>query len=227
MTLEEFQEEIEIEREWREKEINFLNNHQGSMEGDEQKLFRRSIICLIYAHIEGFVQFSFSLYINAINQKELECSAVKPAIAAAAFHTEFYALKNKEKKNPFFKKAFPDDTHLHAFSREIEFIENINEFNCHIVKIPDNFINTENNVGQQVMEKMLFKIGLDHTELKDINAPLGRLLNVRNDISHGKRKAGIDDEDYDAFLLCGKNIISKISNRLTTAFGNNEFLLLC
>lgn len=226
MSLANFQEQIESEREWREDEIRFLDNTQRIMTNQsDQKRIRRSIICLIYAHIEGFVQFSFSLYIDKINNKGLRCSQVKPVIAAATLHREFIALHNKDKKTPIFRKTLPDETHLHKLSRQVEFVESIATIQAHLVRIPDGYVNTESNVGQQVLEKLLYQVGLEYQDLKDIYAPLNRLLNVRNDISHGKRKLGIDDREYQEFIECCKSIISGISRRLTTAYGRSEFLI--
>jgi len=227
MSLEAFQEQLEAEREWREQEIRFLENTQRTIENeDDKKRIRRSILCLVYAHIEGFVQFSFSLYIDEINKKNLKCSQVKPVIAAATLHKEFLALHNKDKKSKIFNRSLPDDSHLHKLARQVEFVENIASINDHQVIIPDSYVNTENNVGQQVLEKLLFQVGLEYEDLKDIYSPLNRLLNMRNDISHGKRRAGIDDKEYQEFISCCKLIISGISRRLTTAYGRSEFLVI-
>jgi len=225
MSLDNFQEQIEVEREWREAEIRFLDNTQRSIDNDaDKKMIRRSILCLIYAHIEGFVKFSFSLYIEEINKKNLFCKDVKPVIAAAAFSKELMALKDTSKKSNLFRKKLPNDTHLHRLCRDTEFFENIENFFNHIVKIPEDYVNTENNVGTEVLEKLLFQVGLQHEDLKDIYAPLSRLLNARNDISHGKRKHGIDDRDYEEFLNCARSIITSISHHLTIAYGNSHYL---
>ncbi len=225
MSLEYFQLQIESEREWREDEIRFLDNTQREIERDEdRKKIRRSILCLIYAHIEGFVQFAFSLYIDEINKKGLKCSDVKPVIAAATLHREFIALNNRDKKSPIFRRTLPEDIALHKLSRQVEFVENIILIQNHPVTIPEGYVNTENNVGQQVLEKLLFQVGLEYRDLKDIYSPLNRLLNARNDISHGKRKQGIEDKEYQEFVGCCKSIISGISRRLTTAYGRNEYL---
>lgn len=228
MSLEYFQLQLESEREWREEELRFLDNTQRTIENErDRKKIRRSILCLIYAHIEGFVQFSFSLYIDEINKKGLSCSQVKPVIAAATLHREFIALHNKDKKSAIFRKTLPDEPHLHRLSRQVEFIENISDIQNCTVTIPEGYVNTENNIGQQVLEKLLYQVGLEYKDLKTIYSPLNRLLNVRNDISHGKRKQGIDDKEYQEFIACCKLIISGISRRLTTAYGRNEFLLAC
>ncbi|PTB99420.1 hypothetical protein C9993_03240 [Marinobacter sp. Z-F4-2] len=225
MSLEYFQLQIESERDWREEELRFMDNTQRSIEDDhDRKKIRRSILCLIYAHIEGFVQFSFSLYIDEINKRNLKCSQVKPIIAAATLHREFLALQNKEKKSAIFRKTLPEDVHIHKLFRQAEFFENISDVQNHAVSIPEDYINTGNNVGQQVLEKLLYQVGLEYQDLKDIYSPLNRLLNVRNDIAHGKRKQGIDDKEYQEFVTCCKSVISGVSRRLTTAYGRNEFL---
>ncbi|WP_217544621.1 MAE_28990/MAE_18760 family HEPN-like nuclease [Vibrio metschnikovii] len=226
MSLEYFQLQIESEREWREEELRFLDNTQRAIEDeDARKKIRRSILCLIYAHIEGFVQFSFSLYVDEINKIQLTCSQVKPVIAAATLHREFIALQNKDKKSVIFRKTLPDESHLHRLSRQAEFVENIADLQNHAVIIPEGYVNTENNIGQQVLEKILYQVGLEYKDLKEVYAPLNRLLNVRNDISHGKRKQGIDDKEYQEFIACCKSVISGVSRRLTTAYGRKEFLL--
>ena len=225
MSVEYFQLQIESERDWREEEIRFLDNTQRAMESeDDRKKIRRSILCIVYAHIEGFVQFAFSLYIDEINKKGLKCSEVKPVIAAATLHREFLALNDKNKKSPVFRKVLPDDSKLHRLSRQAEFFENIALIHNYLVAIPEDYVSTENNVGQQVVEKLLFQVGLEYMDLREIYSPLNRLLNVRNDISHGKRRLGIEDKEYQEFIACCKSVISGISRRLTTAFGRSEFL---
>ncbi len=227
MNIEEFQAELELEREWREDDIRFFHNLQARLEnaGDRQRL-RRSIIGMFYAHIEGFVYFSFDLYANSINRLELKCSDVKPAIAAASLSAEFLALKNSDKKNPIFKRELPEDRKLHQICREIDFLDQIREVNAKKVKIPKNYINTENNVGPTVLRKLLYQMGLDHKDLDEVSTDLLRLLNIRNDIAHGKRKDGIEDDDYIKFKDCFNTIFSRISNLLVKAFSDKDYLII-
>ncbi len=224
MSLAIFQEQLELEREWREAEIRFLNNLQGGMSDIDRFKVRRSIVCLLYAHIEGFVRFSFSLYVDQVNGKGLKCKDVSPAIAAAAFAKELKALKDVNVKSPFFIKGLPDDKHLHGFAREVDFISQISDFYDHPVVIAEGYVNTENNIGREVLEKMLFQVGLEYADLKDAYSPLNRLLNVRNDIAHGKRKQGISDEDYGVFLNCCRSVMDTISRRLTNSYGTEKYL---
>lgn len=226
MTLEEFQTELELERTWRENDIRFLHNLQEKLSSSkEREQLRRSIIGMHYAHIEGFSYFAFSLYAESINELNLKCKEVKPAIAAASMHQIFSTLRKGEKKNPLFKRSLPDDKKLHQACQEIDFIENINQVAEKKVKIPKEFINTENNVGPNVLRKLLYQMGLNNTDLDSISSDLSRLLNIRNDIAHGKYKNGISDKDYESFKACFNTIISKLSSLINTAFSQKHYLL--
>lgn len=224
MSLVVFQEQLEAERAWREDEIRFLDNLQRGYADDVRFKIRRSILCLYYAHIEGYVQFAFSLYIDEINKKNLKCSEVKSVIAAATLHNDFMALHNKDKKSDIFKRSLPDETHIHRLCRQAEFVESISAVQDLKVAVPDNYIDTESNVGKQVLEKLLYQVGLEYNDLSPTYGPLNQLLNMRNDIAHGKKKAGIEDKDYDRFHTCCLSIIQVISLKLTTAYGNNKYL---
>ena len=207
MTLEEFQTQLELEKQWREDDLRFLHNLQARFENiNDRERLRRSIVGMFYAHIEGFVYFSFDLYVTSINEMNLKCKEVKPAIAVASLNKEFVALKNADKKNPIFKRTLPDDTKLHQTCREIDFLENLNEIQDKKVKIPKGYINTENNVGPNVLRKLLYQMGLDHRDLDGISAELSRLLSIRNDIAHGKSKRGINDQDYNSIKECFNTI---------------------
>ncbi|SKC34431.1 hypothetical protein CZ809_04051 [Photobacterium piscicola] len=225
MTLEELIIRLETEKEWREKDIRFFHNLQEKMEkqNDKERL-RRSIIGMFYAHIEGFVGFSFNLYAESINDLNLKCKDVKPAIAVATLNNEFIALKNKDRKNDLFKRPFPDDTKLHQRCREMDFYSSFNDVQNKKVKIPRGYISTESNIGPDVLRKILYQMGMDHNILKEIDNDLLSLLNKRNDISHGKNKDGVKDDDYNKSKECYTLIFNRISTLITNSFSNECFL---
>lgn len=224
MNLEEFQASIEFDKSWREDEIRFYNNIQSSFELEQRMLFRKSIICILYAHIEGFVHFSFSLYVESINGLNLKCKEVHCAIAAAALNEEFSAMKNPEKKNPLFSRTLPDDTKLHRMCREIEFIEKSLLVQEKSVRIPKKYINTESNIGPDVLKKLLYQVGLNFDDFEDIKNDLNKLLTARNNVAHGKHKEGVKDSDYDLYKRCFQHIFSKLSNVIVMAYANKKYL---
>lgn len=225
MTPDNFYEQLEIERFWREEEIRGMNNSISRSGSDVDKnRMRRALICLLYAHIEGFVRFSFGLYIDAINNMNLECGQVKSVLAAAVYYVDFMKINNPDAKNKLFKKTLPDDSHLHRISRYEEFFEKINDVFREKIKIEDGYINTESNVGKEVLQKLLYQVGLPHQSLDKVIGPLTKLKNKRNNISHGVDRAIILIEEYDEYYNCSINIMGELSRVLFVAFENKDYL---
>lgn len=225
MTLEEFQASIEMEKAWREDDIRFYNNLQAKLDVSERNRLRRSIICMFYAHIEGFVYYSFLLYVESINNLGLKCKQVNPAIAAASLNEEFVALKNPDKKSALFKRVFPDDTKLHRSCREMDFVEQVFAIQNKIVRIPKKYIDTESNIGPDVLRKLLYQLGLDYNNSDLIRSDLNQLRIERNNIAHGKSQAGIEDGDYKRFKDCFYNIFSRLSNIIVMAYANKDYMI--
>ncbi|OCQ52098.1 hypothetical protein Ppb6_02728 [Photorhabdus australis subsp. thailandensis] len=226
MNPDEFLSQVEIERSWREEEIRSLNNLISKTDDDTDKnRIRRAVICLLYAHVEGFVKFSFNLYIEAINKMDLNCHQVKPILAAAVYYVDFLKMNNPDIKNKIFKKVLPDDSHLHRIYRYEEFFEKIHSVLNSKIKIEDGYINTESNVGKEILQKLLYQVGLSHNSLDKVIGPLTRLKNKRNNISHGVDKSIIDTIEYLQFYNCAMSIMGELSKVLFSAFQSKDFLL--
>lgn len=226
MTPERFMEEVELERLWREEEVRSMNNILINLneENDKNRL-RRAIVCLLYAHVEGFVKFIFNLYIDAINKLDLKCQQVKPILVAAVYHEDFKKLTSPDAKSKLFTKQAQNDSHIRRLSLQAEFFERINEYFQSKIKISEGYINTESNVGREVLEKLLYQVGLSHKELESTIKPLSKLKNKRNGISHGVDKMPVDEESYNEFFKCTLSIIDDLSKTLYRAYSEQEFLI--
>ncbi|MEZ0609477.1 MAE_28990/MAE_18760 family HEPN-like nuclease [Fibrella sp. WM1] len=191
--------QIESELDWRQGEIRFFQNIFSKNLNSEDQLeqARRSLIPLLYAHFEGFVKFTLLLYINIINNEKVKCKVANSSIVAASLYHVFQELRNPEKKNATFKKDLPDDTPLHRFARDKEFIEKVNSFDETIVIIPDGVVDMESNLKPVVLKKNLYKLGLDYNEITKVEGDIHKLLNFRNSIAHGSMREGIKRKDYE------------------------------
>ncbi|QTP14794.1 MAE_28990/MAE_18760 family HEPN-like nuclease [Serratia symbiotica] len=225
MNPEEFLTQVELERTWREEEIRSLNNIMEKSDDISIYMMRRAVICLLYAHIEGFVKFSFNLYIDGINKMELKCNEVKPILAAAVYYKDFLKMNNPDIKNRIFKKTLPDDSHLHRIFRYEEFFEKLSDVMDGKIFIADGYVNTESNVGKEILQKLLYQVGLSHTSLDQVIGPLTRLKNKRNDISHGVDKAKVEYEEYKAYYDCSINIMTELIMVLFSAYQRKDFLI--
>ena len=233
MDFDRFYSELEEQKLKRKEEIVTLNNILQSiptiLKSDENSLeqyiniIRRANICLTYAHIEGFIKFAFTLYI-AINQLNLNCQDVIPILRAAVYVDDFKKLTNIDHKSKLFKKTFPFDSHLHRLFRQAEFFESINDYLSTKVVIKDKYINTESNVGKEVLEKLLYQVGLPHDYLSSITKILNKLKNKRNDISHGVDMSIIKERDYNEYIDSTFKILDELTILIVDAYKNKRYL---
>jgi hypothetical protein len=225
VTPDSFRAELEADQLWRTEEMRFLQNQCSSFQdGEAQKKFRRLMVVALYANFEGFCKFALTLYAQSINHQNLKCNQVVPAIAAASLSPILQDLRNPEKKHPVFKNDLPDDTKLHRFARDHEFIERAVEFLSWPVQIPDDAINTESNLNPAVLRKCLYQFGLPYEEFRNLDGDIHQLLNARNKIAHGVGKGGIEEKEYLRLREAAMNIMNGIKVRLTEAFVDKAFL---
>ncbi len=227
MNVADFDSQIELQVVSRLTEISKLNN-LCSMEEDleTRNSLKRASICLYYAHIEGFVYFVFTHYINAINMLRVPAANAINEIKAANYHKNLSGLLSN-KKHPLFRKPFPEDQALHTLFRQAEFLSEIlPSWNQAIIDIDDSFIDTENNVGKEVLQKLLYKVGLNYQAIdQSLCSDLARLLRIRNDIAHGSNLSIIKDDDFGKYYECATEIISKLKNIIIDAYRTKAFLV--
>lgn len=226
MDLENFTAEISYQVEVRIDEITKLHNLQENQDNPAiQNVIRRSSVCLYYAHIEGFVYFIFTHYINAINISAPRVQDVIDEIKAASYHADLIKLLS-DTKHRFFRKRLPDDVHLHSLARQVEFFSDIAPlWGEATINIDENYINTESNVGKDVLQKLLYKVGMDYTIIHhELYASLSQLLNIRNDIAHGSNLDIISKENFDKYYDCTKKVIMELERLVTAAYTDKKFL---
>lgn len=217
--------ELEADRESREAEIRLIEQmHDSSDNEDDQVRYRRILVLMTYAHLEGFCRFSLITYASAINAMGLTCAKASPAIAAAGLSGVFGALRDSQRKHDVFRKPLPDDTALHLHAREQQFIVDYEAISQVNVQIPDKLIDTKSNVDTEILKKLLFQLGLDFQAVETHRATLNRLLGTRNAIAHGDRLKRPKKEEVSEFLSAARNITAFIQDEVFRALKDGSFL---
>lgn len=218
--------EIESEREWREREMRLLRNQVASLEKEEQReIARKMLVVMLYAHFEGVCKAILSTYVNRVNGLGLKVGEVEPAIGAASLQETFRALGNPNKKCKQFSRALPDDTKLHRFAREREFIESAWQFAGRTVQIDtDQIVDTESNLRPVVLRKILFLIGLDPELAEPWKSTIDQLLNRRNDVAHGTAKDGLKAKDYAALEQAVALVVDGLAQEVARAAAEQRYL---
>jgi len=190
--------QLEAEWTWRSDELRFLHNQLSILASeDEKERFRRSLVVMLYAHLEGFCKMAFTIYVDALNGEGLTLADVTDILGAAAMADVFDALANRDKKNDVFRTSLPTDEKLHALARRKDFLAEFNQFKTRPLRIDaDTVVNTESNLKPAVLKKLLFVVGLDPALSGPWEGSLHKLLNRRNGIAHGSERTGVGDNLY-------------------------------
>ncbi|MDR6410739.1 MAE_28990/MAE_18760 family HEPN-like nuclease [Paraburkholderia terricola] len=219
--------EMEEDLAWRVDEIRFFQNTCASIASEAgQQRFRKALVVLLYANLEGFAKLVFSTYVSAVNAEAVACQDANLAIAAASLADVFRYLRDGNGRVPGYKKLqLPDDTQLQKFARDREFLSQALDLMQRPVAIPDKVTSTEANLGRDVLRKILYRLGLPHQDFEDIEPDLERLRLLRNNIAHGDAKQGIAKEDYEKLRDCTLRIMRELMLRVTHALASKQFLL--
>ncbi len=252
MTPDEVRFQLEQNLEWRLEEIAFLtaqlNTFDQSNSSDDERRrvendknrFRKALVLMLYAHFEGFFRFSFSLYVNVLNDKQINLSKAIDELVASSLYDVFgkYDGFKKEFVNPESDEVNKANKRL---KNRISLIQELNKLHQEgIVKLPisdrhndtGSVIYTKSNLNFDVIEKILHRLGfstdilqleIDGKKLKDV---LNEFLGRRNTIAHGdgRFREGIDEREYNKFKEVFDKITNMISIVITQALSEKRYL---
>ncbi len=218
--------EMEAEREWRETEMRQLRNQLSLLPSEDQrKTARKALVVMLYAHFEGVSKALLTMYVNRLNKLELRVEQVIPHIGAAALAHVFHALRDTHKKCAEFARALPEDSALHRFARDRDFIEVASIVAQRLVHIDaEEIVDTESNLKPVVLKKILFRLGLNPSIAQPWEGIIHCLLNRRNDVAHGTAKAGLEEKEYANLEQAVSLVIDEIVKAISDAIASKAYL---
>ena len=218
-------EDLEADRASREAEMRLIDRLiQAAASANEQAMLERSLILLMYAHLEGFCKFSLLSYTSALNALGLTCAEASYPVAAATLHKVFAALRDPNSKHETFRNRMPDDTQLHLSAREQMFVESYERITAHKVDIPDQVVDTKSNLSPDVLKKLLFQLGLDCLSIEVHRSNISKLLGIRNAISHGDRLLIPSDQALSDYLATTLAIMAFMQGEIYSALSGRKYL---
>jgi hypothetical protein len=225
MRIADLRAELEAERAWRSDEIRkFQNLGETISDPAEKDQYRRALVLVLYAHFEGYCKFTLSLYASVINSIGVLCDQADAALAAASLNELFRDLRNANKKSDLFRHSAPDDSKLHAFAREQEFVQRSAEFLRRAVEIPDRAIDMESNLTPTVLSKNLFRLGFRHDTFAQYSSDIRKLLELRNRIGHGEMRSGVTQHKYDELRGSVDKVMSGVTVTVMRALEDKDYL---
>lgn len=216
---------LEGELAWRQEELAFFRNQLNGILEENRDKYRKSLVLILYSHMEGYIKICLQTYIQYINSQELKRKDVDTGLMVASMHKEFVAYENLDRKCEIFRKELPNDARLHRLYRRVNFMEMVGDFKEKELDIDDQIIDTESNLWYIVLQKNLYKVGLPvdlfYEYQKDINA----LVNRRNSIAHGSFKSGVTEKEYSNWEHKVSDILSGITRLVYDYASKQKYLI--
>ncbi|SFV00285.1 MAE_28990/MAE_18760 family HEPN-like nuclease [Alicyclobacillus macrosporangiidus] len=217
--------QLEDELTWRSSELKLLENQLSFVSNDEDKRrYRKALVVMLYSHFEGFCKACFLIYVKAINDELLLRSQANIRLVVASLAREFGDLENTNRKTQLTKDISADDERLHRYGRQVEFIEKIDNLWAQTARIPEDIVDTEANLKPRVLEKILYRLGFDHHAFQDYYGTIHKLLRYRNDIAHGAKVDGVDEQEYNSLRSGIQTIMTKIIDVIFDTLVKRKYL---
>jgi hypothetical protein len=213
--VDEFNNKMDNITSWRIQELSNIKLELNSINSDFNKSFLlRGSIALIYAHWEGAIRDIFLLFTDLINKLINEniilLSNHSVFILKLILHQyrdqkdmkniicDIYSLNKLLQTNLInldsYKKTISDNVNMYKVLKP-EIIEKLNTIESFLnnqsfnIKIINNVVNTESNLGFEVLENIITKFDIKVIDtIKVQKFRINQLLNDRNAIAHGKNK---------------------------------------
>lgn len=226
MTKDELRELLEDELLWRFEEINFFKKQLENLdEDDEKKKYRKSMVLILYSHLEGFIKsalINYAQYLNGLRKNREEFDF---ALIATSMHKEFKAYENKNSRSPLFNnKRIPSDDAIHGIYRRVNLLESSSNLLSQPLVIEDNAVDTESNLWYIVLQKNLYRMGLPADMFEEYKSNIDNLVNRRNTIAHGSRTDGVMEKEYQKWEDSIKDVMESIVRKIYL-YANNEMYL--
>lgn len=225
MNLVDIASQLEEELTWRTNELRFFRNILSEISDEAEKSrYRKAMVVMLYSHFEGYCKTAFLIYVNSINQTCTPRYELNDFLSAASFSDVFRTYSDGDKKHEYFKSILPDDAKLHLFARQVEFISNINKLLDRAVAIPESIVDLESNLKPDVLRKMLYRLGFNHSVFGKDEWKINRLIKDRNDVAHGAKKEGFSEDEYKILEGMVFEITSKIKQLILESLEEKRYL---
>lgn len=200
----------EIERTIFTRQYNLIPKHY--------KIFSTNSIPMLYAIWEGFIQNIFGLYIDGINSLQLPLFDLHESIVIYCMERKFRQLKN-----------YPQDTR-----RKINYINNMRAFYANEYRELPRVIDTQSNVGLEVLNKLLLQFNIDKYPdyWQDYSHPVSLkdtfklFLRLRNKVAHGGELLpddSINRDEYQRFKKLVIDLMYDIRDKMLNNLNNSKF----
>lgn len=109
MTADELRAALEAELAWRQEELAFFKNQLNNISDEnDRRRYRKSLVLILYSHMEGYIKIALQTYIQYINSQQILRKDAISGLMVAGMHKEFLAYENLDRKCTIFRRELPE-----------------------------------------------------------------------------------------------------------------------
>lgn len=208
----------------RKREISNLTLQIQSVDGEVKNTLLRAAIVLLYAHFEGFSKESIKTFIKFLNSKEVPVSAMKQHLKTLHYTKQIIQIQNAKRKKVF------NDLIERVIRNDDDGIFRVNQDG-------ENIVVTEGNLKFEVLEDLLFLLGLEaeefyfisdkersgiHTKREFIDR---EVLGLRNSIAHGETRL-VKNEQFEEVKQFVIDFIDSLKEYIIMASLEENYMII-
>ncbi len=224
----ELNQEFEKELAVRINEILKLESLLLSIKEDDEDtlgIYLKSLIIVLYSHFEGYCKKLMLIYIDYLNNLDLQCKDVQGGLMASCLYKEFQKLSDGNYKPVILgERALSDDTKLHLYGRRREFVQSYEDLSSRKLKISDSVVDTESNLKSHILKKLLYQIEADFQIVDQYQDTIDELVNKRNAYAHGVMIKYPSKNSYIEYRDKTLNLMKELKAHLYVCFSTQSFL---
>lgn len=205
-TKADLQQSIDSDLIWRRREAFVLRVLIEDASGNKSKeaALLRAGVAMLYAHWEGFIKRSATLYLQFVSSQGRKGSELTSNFLAIKFKSQLDSIWNS-------KKTASANELVDYFCHKLE----------NKIKLPKKgLVDTHSNLSSEVLKEINETLGLDNTPYKTKKQVIDtKLVNKRNHIAHGN-ELNIDSKEfielYDEIFSMMNEFRNQVQNAATT-----------
>lgn len=205
-TQQDFEDSLNEEWGWRLSELHQYKSKIPQNRSIIQQPFIRAGITILYAHWEGFIKVISELYLSYVSFRQEKLENLKLCFVALALNRAI----NKIGK-----------TEIQILSEQINYLDQNHDKKIFIPY--EKIVKTNANLRYDILEKIFSILGIDTSKYLINKVIINRLVNIRNNVAHGKYEI----MDYEEYKLLYDHIVYlmiEIKNDFSNSAYDKQYL---
>lgn len=206
--MSQFEEKLLSELNWRVEELSVIVTLPKKFpSGSEQrKILEKYSVVGIYSLWEGFVDKSFIIYIEEVNNLQLSYNDIDLKILTHDIDIKCDISSNRT-----------------DFEKKCKYIHNILKY-LNTPLIITSELPQSKNVNLKVINKLLDHFNMEQLPANEYDMKLNKLLKIRNNIAHGEQTITVTSEMIDEFNITAINAMYEVTGRILNGLIQRSYL---